>query len=118
MSCKKVLLVDDDECLRESFLVILKESGFDVVEAPDGKTALKELQSHPFDAVILDDNLPFIQGSELLGLIRIQTPNIKIIIISGLFNAEGIRRIKQQSADLVLEKPFDFNVIIDYLKNG
>ena len=117
MSFKKILLVDDDECLRESFKVILKESDFDVLEAPDGKNALKILQSHPFDAVILDDNLPFIQGSELLGLIRIQNPKIKIIIMSGLFNAEGIRRIKQQSADLVLEKPFDLKVIIDYLKN-
>lgn len=118
MSFKKILLVDDDECLRESFKLILKESGFEVVEAPDGKSALKDLQTQPFDAVILDDNLPFIQGSELLGLIRIQNPKIKIIIMSGLFNAEGIRRIKQQSADLVLEKPFDFNIIVDYLKNG
>ena len=117
MSSKKILLVDDDECLRESFKLILAEAGFDVLEAPDGKNALKILQTHPFDAVILDDNLPFIQGSELLGLIRIQNPQIKIIIMSGLFNAEGIRRIKQQCADLVLEKPFDLNVIIDYLKN-
>ena len=112
----KILLVEDDDCLRESLKLILGENGMSVETAPDGKIALRELQHHEFDAIILDDNLPFIQGSELLGLIRIQNPKVKIIVMSGLFNADGIKKIKSLGADMVLEKPFNFELITEYLK--
>lgn len=111
----KVLIVEDDDCLRENLRLILEESNFEIHTAADGKAALKTLQQNDFNAVILDDNLPFIQGSDLLGLIRIQSPSLKIIIMSGLFKSDGIRRIKEKGADLVIEKPFDFNVIIECL---
>ena len=113
---KKILLVEDDDCLRESLKLILQEAGFELETAAEGKTALKILQQQKYDAIILDDNLPFIQGSELLGLIRIQNPSVKIIIMSGLFNSDGVKKIKSQGADLVIEKPFDFNVVIEYLR--
>lgn len=114
-SRKKIFLVEDDEALRESLKILLEESGFEVHSVADGKTALKFLQQNRYDGIILDDNLPFIQGSDLLGLIRIQSPDVKIIIMSGLFNTEGIRKIKEQGADFVIEKPFDVGVIIDFL---
>lgn len=113
---KKILLVEDDECLRESLRLILTESGLDITSFPEGRSALKELQRTNFDAIILDDNLPFIQGTDLLGLIRIENPTVKIVIMSGLFNAEGIKKIKALGADMVIEKPFDFNMLIDFLK--
>ena len=115
---KNVLLVEDDDCLRESLKLILGEADLAVETAPDGKSALHVLQQHAFDAIILDDNLPFIQGSELLGLIRIQNPKVKIIVMSGLFNADGIKKIKALGADMVLEKPFNFELITDYLQQN
>lgn len=112
---KKILLVEDDHALRESMKLVLEEAPFEVVAFADGKQALKELQITKFDAAIFDDNIPFIQGSDLLGLVKIQSPDIFIIIMSGLFNEEGIKKIMSQGADLVIEKPFELKDIIDYL---
>ena len=113
---KNVLLVEDDDCLRSSLRLILENSDHVVEGAPDGKVALRILQQKKFDAIILDDNLPFIQGTELLGLIRINNPEVKIIIMSGLFNAEGIKKIREQGADVIIEKPFEFKTLLDHLQ--
>ena len=113
---KNVLLVEDDECLRSSLRLILENAEHAVESAPDGRAALRILQNRQFDAIILDDNLPFIQGSELLGLIRIHNPKVKIIIMSGLFNTEGIKKIHEQGADVIIEKPFEFHALLDHLK--
>lgn len=112
---KKILIVEDDSTLRESLHLLLEDSNFEVTSIPDGKTALMELKHKDFDVAILDDNLPFIQGSDLFGLIKIKNPKIKIILMSGLFNNFSITEAKQNGVDLVIEKPFDFNVIIDFL---
>jgi DNA-binding response OmpR family regulator len=113
---KNILLVEDDECLRSGLRLILENAEYIVEGAPDGKVALHILQHKKFDVIILDDNLPFIQGSELLGLIRIHNPEVKIIIMSGLFNAEGIKKIREQGADVIIEKPFDFEILLGHLQ--
>ncbi|MBN2144424.1 MAG: response regulator [Candidatus Aureabacteria bacterium] len=113
---KKILLVEDDNCLRESLTMVLQENDFEVVNIADGKGALKSLQQNKFDAIILDDNLPFIQGQDLLGLIRIQNPSVKIILMSGLFKPDDINNIKKKGADFIMEKPFEPDVIINILR--
>jgi DNA-binding response OmpR family regulator len=113
---KNILLVEDDESLRSGLLLLLENAEHTVESAPDGKAALHILQHKKFDVIILDDNLPFIQGSDLLGLIRIRNPGVKIIIMSGLFNAEGIKKIREQGADITIEKPFDLDVLLSHLQ--
>jgi len=113
---KTVLLVEDDECLRSSLRLILENAEHVVESASDGKVALRILQYKKFDVIILDDNLPFIQGSELLGLIRIHNPTVKIIVMSGLFNAEGIKKIREQGADVIIEKPFEFSILLENIQ--
>jgi DNA-binding response OmpR family regulator len=115
---QSVLLVEDDEALLQGMEVLLVDGGFDVTALANGKDALHVLQKTQFDAIILDDNLPFIQGSDLLGLIRVHSPGVRIVVMSGLFNADGMRKIQDRGADLVLEKPFDVQRIIEFLQGA
>ena len=112
----KILLVEDDNCLRERLSLVLEGSNYQVVNVADGKAAVKSLQQHEFDAIILDDNLPFIQGQDLLGLIRVQNPSVKIILMSGLFKPGDISKIKNKGADFIIEKPFEPDMILKLLK--
>lgn len=114
---RKVLLVEDEESLRSSLEIILSNADFDVESCGDGKTALKLLQSGSYHAIILDDNIPFIQGSDLLGLIRVNNPDVKILVMSGLFDKDSVERVKKMGADVVIEKPFDFETVVDYIKS-
>jgi two-component system, chemotaxis family, chemotaxis protein CheY len=114
---KRILLVEDDNCLRESLTLILENSGFVVAGYPDGRSAIKSLQHTQFDAIILDDNLPFIQGQDLLGLIRIQNPSVQVILMSGLFKPEDIQKIREKGANYILEKPFDPETILRCLSH-
>lgn len=67
---KTVLLVDDDQLIREAIKVALESTDIQVIEAVDGKAGLKEaLESHP-DLIVLDENMPEMNGQEVLENLR------------------------------------------------
>lgn len=113
----KLLIVEDDDVLRSSMEVMLASHGFQVDSAPEGKTALKKLREKDFEAIILDDNIPFIQGSDLLGLIRIQSPNVKIIVMSGIADQVTLEKIRHYGVASFLEKPFDIETVVSVLRS-
>lgn len=113
---KKIFIVDDDPGLLENMAFMIKNEGYDVTVAQDGKKALNILKKEQFDAIILDDNLPFIQGSDIMGLVRLQAPSALVILMSGLFDEKYMYKMREQGADMVIEKPFDFETIAVYLQ--
>lgn len=66
----KILVVDDSASMRQLVAFTLKDSGFDVVEAPDGAEAAKTSESHQVDMVITDLNMPNMDGIELIRTLR------------------------------------------------
>lgn len=63
---KKILLVEDDKFLRELYVEVLRDEGFKVTEATDGKEALGQMEKGGYDLVILDIMLPKIDGLDIL----------------------------------------------------
>ena len=63
---KKILLVEDDKFLRELYVEILKDAGFDVDEAVEGRQGLAKMEKGGYDLVILDIMLPKIDGLDIL----------------------------------------------------
>jgi len=112
---KKILIVEDEESLRESLKLILEESKFEVETAGDGKEAIEQLRKQRYDVVILDNNLPFIQGEDLLGFIKMQSFDTQIILMSGSFDNDTVEQAKIKGVSLVVEKPFDYKIITQYL---
>lgn len=109
------MLIDDDVLVRSAIRHILEREGHEVVEEPDGKTALRHYAGDPTDLVISDVFMPDMSGIEFLVRVREAFPESKIIIMSGggplrkesvLFNASEL------GADRVMEKPFDIEELI------
>jgi PAS domain S-box-containing protein len=81
----RLLLVDDDDSVRASLLALLRARGARVVAAADGQAAIDlfALQAEEIDAVVLDQNMPAMNGSSVLRELRAIRPDIKVVISSG-----------------------------------
>ena len=109
---KKILVVDDEQIIRESLSYVLKNEGYDVTEAANGKIAYQLLTKQPFDLVVTDLEMPEMKGTELLEKIRdlsVQTSTIVITAYGSLDTA--ISALRSGATDYIL-KPVEFDEIL------
>jgi DNA-binding response OmpR family regulator len=115
MAC--ILIIDDDEQVRKVLRLTLIAAGFDVVEAQDGKIAMKIFQKNPgVDLIITDLIMPEKEGIETIIELRRDFPEIPIIAISGggrIDPNDYLYLAKKLGAHKTLEKPFSRKEIID-----
>lgn len=78
---KKILLVEDEDFIRDLYVRQLTKAGFQVKSAPDGQSGLNILKSESFDLLLLDIMLPGMNGLQLLREFKTQNPNSKMITI-------------------------------------
>src|SRR5437660_12801295 len=84
----KVLVIDDEPPIRKLLRMGLSTQGYEILEAPNGKTALELLSQNPA-LVILDLGLPDIQGHELLRMIRSRNDSVPIVVPSSRCGETG-----------------------------
>ncbi|MFM9947791.1 MAG: sigma-54-dependent transcriptional regulator [Saprospiraceae bacterium] len=112
---KTVLLIDDEEKLRGLLGRIVRLEGFEVLEAADGKSALKKLKQNEVDVVLCDVKLPDTNGVELASTIKAAYPLVEIILLTAYGNIpDGVQAIKNGAFDY-LTKGDDNNRIIPLL---
>lgn len=105
-----ILVVDDEDCVREMLCWMLEEAGHIVFEAGDGAQALSFLQEHgPVDIVLSDINMPGIDGVELSCKVRQQWPGLPVLLISG--------RPPPDNARPFLPKPFRWDTLSHALQS-
>lgn len=112
MSRKSVLIVDDEEGIRESLSGILEDEGYDVLTASSGEDALAIAKEHMPDIVFLDVWLPEIDGLETLPRLKEIDANIPVIMISGHGNIEIAVKATRLGAYDFLEKPLSLEKVI------
>jgi CheY-like chemotaxis protein len=102
----KILLVEDDNNLREIYEARLQAEGYDIVAAPDGETALAVAKQEMPDLVISDVMMPRISGFEMLDILRNTEglKNVKVIMLTALGQAEDKARADKLGADRYLVK--------------
>jgi len=83
MARPKLLCVDDDSAARTLYRYLLECYGYDVVVAEDGIQALNELNHSAVEAVLLDYEMPGMNGGKVAAIIKHRTPEIPIIMVSG-----------------------------------
>jgi len=81
----KILVVEDDDAVRETLIMVLRLSGYDVNAAIDGFDALLQMKKTLPSVVITDLNMPQMSGFELLSVIRRRFPKISLIAMSGAY---------------------------------
>lgn len=83
---KKILVVEDDQLLREFYQELLSSEGYLADAAPDGETALSKIQNQEYDLILLDIMLPKKDGVEILRQLKIKGPKKKDAVIVMLTN--------------------------------
>jgi two-component system KDP operon response regulator KdpE len=101
----EILIVEDDQALRNSIRSILERNGHEVHAAGDGAAGARELQSGTYDVVLLDIGLPFVDGWRILGSLEgKRLPSV--IVISARGEESDKVRALDMGADDYLAKPF------------
>ncbi len=103
-----VLLVDDEDDLRRVMRDLLEREGYAVQEARDGVQALDQVDRHAPDIIVLDLNLPGLDGYGVLSQLRSRTAtrNIPVIVLTAKGDEENEVRVFELGADDFLSKPF------------
>lgn len=115
---KQILVVDDDERIRQSLGGILKDEGYEVVDAKDGVQALKQVEGEAPDLVLLDIWMPGMDGMEVLERIKGQIPNLPVIMISGHANIELAVKATKLGAYDFIEKPLSLEKVLLTVNNA
>jgi len=112
----KILVVDDEEIIRESISFVLRKEGYIVEEAENGKAAYDKLLQSSFDLVISDIEMPVMKGTELLAEMRKINIQTAIIIITAYASLEtAISCLRNGASDYIM-KPIEFDELIFKLK--
>jgi phosphoserine phosphatase RsbU/P len=109
-----LLVVDDDEMIRDMLSQRLGREGYDVVVAPDGRRALQMIQDHRFDLILLDVMMPGLNGMEVLKALRETHAALElpIIMATGRGESEEVVRALGLGANDYVTKPLDFPVVL------
>ena len=102
-----ILLVDDDDIVRDVTRAILEASGYGVTEAPDGARALALVEEQEFDLVLADLVMPVMPGPELARRLRPLRPGLPILFMSG-YSESGSHDVEDIR---VVPKPFTIAVL-------
>ena len=114
----KVLLVDDEVKLLESVSQRLSLRDFEVTTAPDGKKAIKAAKGDKFDVAIVDLRMPGMDGKEVLKTLKKRHKWLEVIILTGYGSVDSAAECTKLGAFGYLEKPCDFDKLIDVLKQA
>jgi len=107
----KVLVIDDEPPIRKLLRMGLTTQGYQILEAPNAKTALDLLGQEP-DLIILDLGLPDIQGHELLRMIRGRNESVPIVVLSSRGDEAGKVQALDSGADDYITKPFGMDELL------
>ena len=108
----RVLIVDDEEDIRESIQKLLSLEGIASASAPDGRVALEALMAEVYDAVVTDLKMPNVDGQELLEKVLSAGLRCPVIMISALGDInDAVKALKTGAADYLI-KPFDPDELI------
>lgn len=105
----KILLVDDEQPVRESLSELLEEHGYFIYAKSNGKDGLAFFEAHQdeIDVAVIDKNMPGLDGEQLLSALKKIRPHLPIILATGSVENECIAALEQKGASCLLIKPFE-----------
>ncbi len=112
MEERRILIVEDEQKIADTLKLGLSENGFYVEVAYDGNIGYKLFQSHNFNLIVLDLNLPGINGYELCKKIRASNVNVPIIMLTALSTLNDKIDGYDAGADDYIIKPFEFKELL------
>jgi two-component system, sensor histidine kinase and response regulator len=110
---KKILIIDDEEWLREMMQLALRQKGFEVAEAENGEKGIELARKNLPDLILCDVNMEKVDGYHTLSSLRTEpsTASIPFILMTGLADQAGMRHGMELGADDYLPKPFTIEAL-------
>ena len=112
----KILVVDDDENIRNTMKTILEEEGYLVDLAATGSEAVQKTKKSAYNIALLDIRLPDMEGVELLKLIKDTVPRTRKIMVTGYPSMQNAIAALNKNADAYLIKPIDIENLLNIVK--
>lgn len=112
MDERKILLVEDEQKIADALKMGLTEDGYYVETAYDGTIGWKLFQQHKYDLIVLDINLPGINGYDLCKQMRSRNANVPIIMLTALGSLNDKIEGYDSGADDYIIKPFEFKELL------
>ena len=122
MSIGRVFVVDDEEHVRKTVGHVLKQGGYEVLEAADGEEAIAVIQSCPagfsVHVIICDIEMPKVNGNDLIRFIRATLPSVPVIVLTGHPNIYGATFLFKQGVVDYLIKPAQAQTLLDAVRRA
>ena len=112
----KILVVDDDENIRNTMKTILEDEGYVVDLAASGSEAVQKTQKTAYNIALLDIRLPDMEGVELLKLMKDTLPRTRKIMVTGYPSMQNAITALNKNADAYLIKPVNVEKLLDTVK--
>jgi YesN/AraC family two-component response regulator len=117
-SPKKILLVEDEQLIREGYKKLLELKGHQVTGATDGKKAIQALNHNDYDLIITDVHMPKMDGLEMISILKRRKMLNKVIVITAYhdFGQDGLfHNLLKDGVAGVLHKPFTLNDLLQII---
>lgn len=115
---KRILVVDDDEGIRETLKDLLEFKHYSVSSVKNGKEAIEICSREHFDKVLMDVRMPEMDGMEALNILHGLYPNIDVYMMSAYFSNEQEKMAYKQGAKRVFYKPLNLNKLFDSIQEN
>src|SRR5215470_13595531 len=113
-----ILVVDDENTLRYFLRLNLQEHGYQVIEAANGKTALKLIEENDFAVALVDLHLTDMDGLEIMRFLRRISPQTSVIILTGYATVDSAVEALRQGAHDYLIKPYKSAELLASVADG
>lgn len=114
----RILLVDDNEELRALIREQLACEGYEVDEAEDGLKAIEMVKAGTYSLMLLDINMPGRSGLDVLKFVRKQTPDCKVIMLTGLTGLAAATESVRLGAEDYITKPYKLSYLVGSIKRA
>jgi CheY-like chemotaxis protein len=108
----RILVIDDEDAVRDILSQMLRAEGHQVVLASDGEEGIRRFQKEKFDIVFTDLGMPKISGWEVSKRVKGINPKVPIAMITGWGMEVNREKMSESGIDLIVSKPFDFDQVI------
>jgi CheY-like chemotaxis protein len=120
MSISRVLVVEDNHEVRRMVTASIKTIGgeIEVLDVPSAEEALVVSASMPLDLIVIDIRLPGMSGLDMVARLRKRKPDMKLILVTGMEDAEVRRQMAEAKADACFFKPIDIQAFLEAVKRS
>lgn len=112
----RIIIIDDDESIRQVLKTILEEEGYTVDTADTGKEAVLKTNEKVYNLALIDMRLPDIEGIDLILKIKDTTPRMRKIIVTGYPTIQNAMEAVDRQADAFILKPFDVERVLQTIR--